>query len=70
MFCSTMKMGGEECVVSAMPRPLYPQEKAPVPTVQEAEWDPGPVQTGVEKRNYLAPTWVQKPKLPPRSESQ
>ena len=35
-------------MVNATPRPLYPQERDPVPTVQEAGWAPGPVWTGAE----------------------
>jgi hypothetical protein len=34
--------------VNAMPWPLYPQERDRVPTVQEAQWSPGPVWTGTE----------------------
>ena len=40
-------------VVSAMPRPLCPQERDPVPIVQEAGWAPWSVWTGAEN---LAPT--------------
>ena len=32
----------------ATSRPLYLRETYPVPTVQEAEWAPGPVWTGAE----------------------
>jgi hypothetical protein len=32
-----------EGVVSTTPWPLYPQERDPVPLVQEAEWLPEPV---------------------------
>jgi hypothetical protein len=32
-------------VVSAMPLPLYPQERDKVPNVQEAGWTPGPFWT-------------------------
>jgi hypothetical protein len=35
-------------MVNAMPRPLYPRERDPVPIVQEAEWAQGPVWTGAE----------------------
>ena len=34
--------------VSVTPRPLFTTGKDPVPIVQEAEWAPGPVWTGVE----------------------
>jgi hypothetical protein len=33
-------------VVNATRRPLYPRERDPVPTVQEAGWATGPVWTG------------------------
>jgi len=48
-----------------MPRPLYPWERDPVPTVQEAGWDPGQVRTGAE---YLAPTGIRSPDRPARIE--
>jgi hypothetical protein len=38
----------EGWVVNATPRPLYPQERAPVPIAQEAVWDPRPAWTGAE----------------------
>ena len=38
--------------VNATPRPLYPQERDPVPTVQEVGWASGSVWTGAEN---LAP---------------
>jgi hypothetical protein len=38
-----------------MPQPLYPQEKEPVPIVQEAGWVPGLVWMGVEN---LEPTGI------------
>ena len=37
-----------EQVVNSTPWLLYPQERDPVPTVQEARWAPGPVWTGAE----------------------
>jgi hypothetical protein len=40
-------------VGNATPRPPYPREKFPVPTVKEAVWALGSVCTGVEKRKYL-----------------
>ena len=40
--------------------------KEPVPTVQEAVWDPGPVWTGAEN---LALTGIRSPDRPTRSES-
>jgi hypothetical protein len=38
-------------VINTTPWPLYPQERAPVPIVEEAEWAwaPGPVSTCMEK---------------------
>jgi hypothetical protein len=38
-----------------MPQPLATPGKNPVPIVQEAGWDPGPVWAGVEN---LAPTGI------------
>jgi hypothetical protein len=52
--------------VVAMARPLLPPGKDLVPTVQEAGWAPGPVWIGAEN---LAPTRIQSPDLPVRSES-
>ena len=48
---------GARCrwVLKAMPRPLDPLERAPVPIVQEAGWALGPIWTGVENRISLAP---------------
>ena len=48
-------------VVKATPRPLYPREKDPVHTVQEAGWAPTPVCMGAEN---LAPNGIRSPKLP------
>ena len=42
-----------EQTMKAQPWPLYPLERNPIPTVQEAGWDPAPVQTGTE---HLMPT--------------
>jgi hypothetical protein len=53
-------------VVNAMPRPLYHQERHPVPIVQEAGWGPGPVCTGAKN---LAPTGIWSRDRPARSES-
>jgi hypothetical protein len=53
-------------VVNATHRPLYPRERDPVPTVQEARWAPGPVWTGAEN---LAPTGFRSPDRPARSQS-
>ena len=52
--------------ISVTPRPLFIPGKDPVPTVQEAEWAPGPVWTGAEK---LASTGIRSPDLPARSQS-
>jgi hypothetical protein len=53
-------------VVNATPRPLYPWERDPIPIVQEARLDPGPVWTDAEN---LAPTGIRCPDRPSRSES-
>jgi len=53
-------------VVNAMPRPLYPLERDPVPIVWEAEWAPGTVWTGAEN---LPPSGIRSPDRPARSES-
>ena len=51
---------------NAIPRPLHPWEKDPVPIVQEAGWGPGPVWKGGEN---LASTGIRSPDRPARSES-
>jgi len=53
-------------VVNATPWPLYPRKGDPVPIVQEAGWDPGPVWTGAENLN---PPGIRSPDRPARSES-
>ena len=52
--------------VQATSWPLYPQERYPVPIVQEAGWAPGPVWTGAEN---LAATGIRSPDFSARSES-
>jgi len=52
--------------VSVTPRPLFTPGKNPVPIVQEAGWDSGPVWTGAKN---LAPTGVRSPDRPARSHS-
>jgi hypothetical protein len=52
--------------VSVTPWPLSTPRKDPVPIVQEAGWAPGPVWTGAEN---LAPTGIQSPDRPARSQS-
>jgi hypothetical protein len=42
-------------VVNAMPQPLYPQERALVPSVGEAGWAPGSVWKNMEKRKHVFP---------------
>ena len=42
-------------------RPVHPQERDPVPIVQEAGWASGPVWMGVEN---LAPTGIRSPDPP------
>ena len=53
-------------VVSGTPRSLFTPRKDSVPIVQEAGWAPGPVLTGAEN---LAPTAIQSPDRPARSQS-
>jgi hypothetical protein len=53
-------------VFNVTARPLYSQERDPVPIVWEAGWAPGPVWTGEEN---LTPTAIRSPDLPARSES-
>ena len=48
-------------VVNVTPWPLYPQERDPVPIVQEAGWSPGPVWADVEN---LALTGIRSPDRP------
>ena len=51
----------------SMPRPgCFTPQKDPIPIVQEAGWDPGPVWTVVESRAYIA---IRCPDRPARSES-
>jgi hypothetical protein len=45
---------------------VFTPGKDPVPILQEAGWAPGPVWTGAEN---LAPTGIQSPDFPDRSES-
>ena len=52
--------------VSLTPRPLFTPWKDPVPIVQEAGWDPGPVWTGAKN---LVPTGIRSPDRPARSQS-
>jgi len=61
---TTALEGGEG--VNVTPRPLFAHGKDPVPIVQEAGWDPGPVWTGAEN---LAPTGIRSPDRPARSQS-
>jgi len=51
-------------VVSVTPRPLFTPGKDPVPILQEAGWDPGPVWRGAEN---LAPTGIRSLDRPARS---
>jgi len=52
-------------VVSSTPRPHFTPGKVPVPVLQEAGWDPGPVWTGVKSR----PHRDSNPNRPARSQS-
>jgi len=61
---TTALEGGEG--VRVTPRPLFTSGKDPVPIVQEAGWDPGPVWTGAKN---LAPTGIPSPDRPARSQS-
>jgi len=49
---------------NATPQPLYPPEKSPALTVQEAGWATGLIWTGVKKRKYLALSGVRILKYP------
>jgi hypothetical protein len=53
-------------VVSATLRPPYPQERGPVPILQETGWAPAPVWTGA---GNLTPTGIRTADRPARSES-
>jgi len=53
--------GGQRHVPAA-----FPQERDPVPIVQETEWTPGPVWKGAEN---IAPTGMRPPDRPTCSES-
>jgi len=52
--------------VSITPRPLFTPGEDPVPIVQEAGWNPGPVWTGAEN---LAPIGIRSSVRPARSQS-
>jgi hypothetical protein len=52
--------------VNTIPRPLYPQERYPVPIVQEAGWIPEPVWTNAKN---LAPIGIRSSGRPARRES-
>jgi len=54
-------VGGQRHAPAALP-----PGKDPAPIIQEAAWTPGPILTGVEN---LAPTGIQSPDRPARSES-
>ena len=53
-------------MVNATPRPLYLPERNPVPVLQKAGWDTGPVWTGAEN---LVSTGIRSPDRSARSES-
>lgn len=54
--------------VKATLRALYSRRELPMlPNFEEAEWTPGPVQTGVGHRKFLDFTGIPTPKLPARS---
>ena len=50
-----------EYVVDAKPQLLYSRENKPEPTVDEGGWARGPVYTGLEYKQYLAPSGFQTP---------
>jgi hypothetical protein len=52
-----------------MPSPFAPTNETNYPILQEDEWAPGSVWTGVEKRKPFTHTGVLTPKLPFCSES-
>jgi len=52
--------------VSVTPRPLFTPRKDPVPIVQKAGWNPGPVWTGAEN---FASTGIRSPDRPACSQS-
>ena len=52
--------------VSVTPRPIFTPGKDPVPIVQEARWDPGPVWTVAEN---LSVTGIRSPDRPGRKQS-
>jgi hypothetical protein len=56
-------------VVNAMPQSLYPQARAPVPTVQEDAWTTGSIGLEVETRKSPARTRVRTPNHPACSKS-
>ena len=56
-------------MVSVTFRPLSPQEITPVLISKKAKWTSGSVWTGMENTKRLAPTGVQTPYRPVRSES-
>ena len=53
-------------MVNATPRPLYPQENAPISIVKEAGWAPGPVWTGADNHAH---TGIPSPDRQARSDS-
>ena len=55
--CSRRLVASWSWVVNATLRSLHRWEGAPVPIVREAGWAPGPVWTGLEKTNFLPPSW-------------
>jgi len=48
-------------MVDAKPQVLYSRENTPEPTLDEGRWARGPVQTGLEYKQYLAPPTGFKP---------
>ena len=58
-----------EWVVTSRPTRFTPRERNTAPIVDEAGWAPGPGLTVMEKRKSLAPTWIQTPERPARTQS-
>jgi hypothetical protein len=55
-------------LVDATPQPLCPQERKPVPIIDEPCWAPGPISAEIENRKSLAHNGARTPDLPARSD--
>lgn len=56
-------------MVTSGPGGFTPWERNTASIVDEAGWAPGPGLTVMEKRKYLAPTWIQTHEHPVRTHS-